>query len=690
MEPETSPGRSYPLGATVLSGGVNFSVFSKNCKSIELLLFNDVDDEHPTHVIALDKKKNCTFYYWHVFVKGIGSGQLYGYRVYGKLEPERGLCYDGWKVLLDPYARAVCVGKNYERAAAIRPGNNCSQAMKCAVVDTDLYEWEGDEPLHYPYTRSVIYELHVGGFTRHPSSGVSPEKRGTFAGLIEKIPYLKQLGITAVELLPVQQFDVQDAPQSHSNYWGYSPIAFFAPHFGYSSCKDPLGPVNEFRDMVKALHRAGIEVILDVVFNHTAEGNRNGPTFSFKGFENKAYYIIDPKDGSYANYSGCGNTLKTHHSIVRRYVLDCLHYWVTYMHVDGFRFDLASVFSRDEKGVPMENPPILWTIESEPELAGTKIIAEAWDAAGLYQVGSFIGHRWAEWNGKFRDDIRMFMKGDSGKLSDFIHRLTGSRDLYLDKNRDPNRSINFITSHDGFTLNDLVSYNIKHNKNNGEENRDGQDENYSWNCGQEGETQDSAINTLRLRQIKNFFTILMLSQGTAMMQMGDEVRRTQYGNNNAYCQDNEISWFDWTAVEKNSGLLAFVKKLIRLNLTHDVFQENNFWTNTEHGKSPRITWHGVRLSRPDWSDDSHTIAFTLHHKKSKERFHVMINAYWQALSFELPPLPSLKGHRWHRLLDTALPAPEDFPDVSPPYDEDNYIVQPRAIVILENTGTALE
>ncbi|ACF15108.1 glycogen debranching enzyme GlgX [Chloroherpeton thalassium ATCC 35110] len=689
MEPDILPGLSYPLGATVFADGVNFSVFSKNGDYVELLFFNDVDDENPIRTIRLDPKSNRTFYYWHVFVKGIGHGQLYGYRVYGTFKPEQGFCFDGWKVLLDPYARAVCVGKNYEREAAIRSGNNCGQAMKSVVVDAKRYKWDGDKPLHYPYTRSIIYEMHVGGFTRNPNSGVAKEKRGTFAGLIEKIPYLKALGITAVELLPVQQFDEHDAPKEHTNYWGYSPIAFFAPHFEYSSRKDPLGPVDEFRDMVKALHKTGIEVILDVVFNHTAEGNRSGPIFSFKGFENKAYYILTAENNSYANYSGCGNTLKTHHSIVRRLIMDCLHYWVTYMHVDGFRFDLASVFSRDEDGVPMQNPPILWSIESDPWLAGTKIIAEAWDAAGLYQVGSFVGHRWAEWNGRFRDDIRMFMKGDARKLTDFVNRITASPDLYSEKSRDPNRSINFITCHDGFTLNDLVSYNVKHNENNSENNLDGQKENYSWNCGEEGQTQNEAINQLRLRQIKNFFTLLMISQGTAMMQMGDEIRRTQYGNNNAYCQDNDMNWFDWDAVKKNTELLAFVKNLIRMNLTHEIFQETTFWTDKENRKSPRITWHGVHLSQPDWSDDSHSIAFTLNHEESRSQFHVMINAYWEPLSFELPPLPGMRGRRWHRVLDTALSAPDDFPETPPAFDHDSYVVEDRSIVILGHTGRAL-
>ncbi|NTU50048.1 MAG: glycogen debranching protein GlgX, partial [Desulfobulbaceae bacterium] len=577
MVSDIQPGRSYPLGATVFPDGVNFSVFSKNCHSIDLLLFDDADAVAPFRVIHLDPVLNKTFYYWHVFVKGIGSGQIYGYRAYGPYSPADGERYDGWKVLLDPYSREVAVGKNYDRHAAIRPGDNCAHAMKSVVVDCKTYDWEGDEPLRHQFSKTVIYEMHVGGFTRHPNSGISAEKRGTYAGLIEKIPYLQELGVTAVELLPIQQFDEQDAPSPHRNYWGYSPICFFAPHAGYSSRRHPLGPVDEFRDMVKALHRAGIEVILDVVFNHSAEGNENGPTFCFRGLENKAYYLLEKDRSKYANFSGCGNTIKANHSIVRRMILDSLRYWASVMHVDGFRFDLASVMARGEEGEPLANPPILWSIESDPILAGTKIIAEAWDAAGLYQVGSFVGHRWAEWNGRFRDDTRQFMKGDLDNVKRISDRICASPDLYEQPEREPNRSINFITSHDGFTLNDLVSYNEKHNEDNGEENRDGSDYNFSWNCGVEGSTDNPEIEALRLRQIKNFLTILMVSQGTPMLLMGDEIRRTQLGNNNAYCQDNELSWFDWSAIEKQGDLLNFVKQLIHFNLTREIFQDARFW-----------------------------------------------------------------------------------------------------------------
>ena len=433
--------------------------------------------------------------------------------------------------------------------------------MKSVVVDPHAYDWEGDTPLRRPASRIIIYEMHVAGFTRHPNSGVSEKNRGTFAGLIEKIPYLQQLGITAVELLPVFQFDIQDAPPGRVNYWGYAPVSFFAPHQGYSSSRHPLAPVNEFRDMVKALHRAGIEIILDVVFNHTAEGDHRGPTLSLRGLENSVYYMLERDRSRYANYSGTGNTLNANHPVVRRMIVDSLRYWVEEMHVDGFRFDLASILDRDQSGNLMPNPPVLWDIESDPVLAGTKLIAEAWDAAGLYQVGSFIGDSWREWNGRFRDDVRSFFRGDDGSVGVVADRLLGSPQIYGHRKREAEESVNFVTCHDGFTLNDLVSYNQKHNEANCENNQDGSNDNRSWNCGVEGPTSDPAIESLRNRQVKNFLTVTLLSLGLPMISMGDEVRRTQQGNNNVYCQENETSWFDWSLFAKHSDVHRFVTML---------------------------------------------------------------------------------------------------------------------------------
>ncbi|MBL8134626.1 MAG: glycogen debranching protein GlgX [Anaerolineae bacterium] len=683
MASKPLPGRSFPLGATVYPDGVNFSVFSKNCERVELLLFDHGRYDKPARVIPFDPKRNKTFYYWHMFVPGLQSGQVYAYRVHGPMVPEVGFRFDGSKVLVDPYARGVIMD-NYDRGAATRFGeDNCAVAMKSVVVDPGDYDWEGDRPLQIPYTRSIIYEMHVGGFTKHPSSGVTPELRGTYLGLIEKIPYLKELGITAVELLPVQQFDPQDKPfTAHSNYWGYTPFAFFAPHAAYASDGHPLAAVNEFREMVKALHKAGIEVILDVVYNHTAEGNENGPWISYRGFENRAYYILAPDNRYYMNYSGCGNSFNANHSIVRRLIMDSLRYWVSEMHVDGFRFDLAAVLSRDEWGNPLPSPPILWEIESDPVLAGTKIIAEAWDAGGLYQVGSFIGHRWAEWNGKFRDDVRKFIKSDSGLVSALASRILASPDLYGDAGRAINRSINFITCHDGFTLNDLVSYNQKHNDANGEDNHDGESSNNSWNSGWEGPSTDPEIERLRERQIRNFLAIMLVSQGTPMLLMGDEVRRTQMGNNNAYGQDNEISWFDWTLVEANQGLLRFTAGLIHFVQTHRFFQVESFYSTLEEDHQLAFTWHGAQLHQPDWGSNSRTLAFSLGHDHSREYLHVMINAYWEPIRFELPPLQA--GERWSRIVDTSLPPPNDFCERGKHaiIDANEYIANDHTVVVL--------
>jgi isoamylase len=562
--------KSFPLGATILPGGTNFSVFAKHSTAAQLLLFEDVNAAKPSRVIDLDSRMNRTYHYWHVFVPGIASGQIYAYRIAGPFDPERGLRFDPDKILLDPYAKCIARPAGRSREAARHRGDNCTAALRNVVVETGAYDWEGDAPLGRPLVKTIIYEMHVGGFTRHPSSGVAPTKRGTYAGLIEKIPYLQDLGISAVELLPVFAFDEEDGPPGLGSYWGYQPLSFFAPHPGYSSRPDPLGGLDEFRDMVKALHRAGIEVILDVVYNHTAEGKEDGSTICFRGLANENYYILARDKSSYADYTGCGNTLNANEPIVRRLILDSLRYWVSEMHVDGLRFDLASILARDQEGRPMASPPILWDIESDPILADVKLIAEAWDAAGLYQVRHFVGDGWKEWNGKFRDDIRAFLKGDNGTARAVAFRLTGSPDVYEHEQREAEQSINFVTCHDGFTLNDLVSFNTKHNEANGEGNRDGADDNLSWNCGVEGPSTDPEVERLRNRQIKNFFTLTLLATGTPMLLMGDEVRRTQCGNNNAFCQNNEISWFDWTLVEKHADLHRFVRHLIALRMNRDL------------------------------------------------------------------------------------------------------------------------
>ena len=678
------PGTSYPLGANVYPDGVNFSLFSQHAEAIELLLFDSPNDAQPIKIIKL----NQTFFYWHVFVQGITAGQIYAYRAYGQFDPERGYRFDNSKVLLDPYARVIVNTENYSRDAASVPGDNCAQALKAVVIDPSIYDWEDDQPPRTPYSTSVIYELHVGGFTAAPNSDVTPEKRGTYAGIIEKIPYLKELGITAVELLPVHQFDPQDVRPGLTNYWGYSTISFFAPHRGYCSQEDPLTVVDEFRDLVKALHKEGIEVILDVVFNHTAEGNDQGPTLCYRGLDNQTYYILDDDPTYYKNYSGCGNSFKGNHPIVGRLILDSLRYWVQEMHVDGFRFDLATVLSRDVYGQPISDDggsmSVLSVIEADPVLAGTKLIAEAWDAAGLYGVGKFVelAEWFAEWNGPFRDDVRRFVKSDRGAVNALAARIIASPDIYSRTDTDINRSVNFITCHDGFTLNDLVSYNRKHNLANEEENCDGANDNYSWNCGEEGDCEDPEIAQLRSQQIKNFFTVLLLSQGTPMFLMGDEVRRSQKGNNNAYCQDNELSWFDWSLTKKNHGLLRFVKKLIHFIQGLEVFRIEEFLEVGSASHKPHLIWHGTYLGQPDWGEDSHTLAFSLKEPTSGEHLHVMFNAYWHPLNFELPPLAP--GKHWHRIVDTALPDLDDFTDLAkaPEIAQDSYLVTARSSVVL--------
>jgi isoamylase len=671
----SNTGRSFPLGADVLSDGVNFSVYSRQASRVDLMLFDDAAATHPARVIELDARTHRTYHYWHVSVPGIRPGQIYAYRAHGHFDPERGLRFDPTKALLDPYGRAVVVPDGYSRHTSIQYGETNTIAMKSVVVDPDVYDWEGDAPLRRP-------------FTRHPSSGVAADLRGTYAGVTEKIPYVRDLGISAVELLPVFQFDRQDCPPGLAKYWGYSPVSFFAPHAGYSSRKDALGPVDEFRDLVKALHRAGIEVILDVVYNHTAEGNSQGPTLCFRGLANEIYYILDNDRAHYANYSGTGNTLNANQSIVRRMILDSARYWVTHMHVDGFRFDLASILSRDETGRPLENPPVLWDIDSDPVLAGIKLIAEAWDAAGLYQVGSFFGDNWKEWNGRFRDDVRRFVKSDSGTVRLLAQRALGSPDIFGHQEREPEQSINFVTCHDGFTLNDLVSYNDKHNEANGEGNRDGLGTNLSWNCGFEGPTEDAAVERLRCRQVKNFIVILLTSIGTPMLQMGDEMRRTQRGNSNAYCQDNEVSWLDWSFLDRHLDLHQFVRKLIaqRLRLLSAGHEDSFGLSLNQLLRRAEIDWHGIQLGRPDWGDSSHSLALTV---RPRQRhiplwLHVMFNAYWEALDFELPLAPPAAFAGWQRWIDTSLESPEDIMDAAaaPSVPGMQYRVAPRSVAAL--------
>ena len=677
-------GSSAPLGATVTCGGVNFSLYSRDATRIELLFFDHADDALPSRIIHLDPSIHRTYHYWHVFISDAQAGQLYGYRVHGPLDPVQGMRFDPAKLLIDPYGRGVVVPGSYSREAAKQKGDNLAMAMKSVVVDPGLYDWKGDTPLHRPCSQTIIYEMHVKGFTRHPSSGVTEDTRGTFHGLIEKIPYLQDLGISAVELLPVFQFDPQDCPAGLVNYWGYAPVSFFAPHQAYSSRQDPLGAVDEFRDMVKALHRAGIEVILDVVFNHTAEGDHLGPTLSLRGLDNSAYYLLEKDKSRYANYSGTGNTLNANHPVVRRMILDSLRYWVQEMHVDGFRFDLASILARDSNGDVMSNPPVLWDIESDPVLVGTKMIAEAWDAAGLYQVGSFIGDSWKEWNGRFRDDVRSFFRADNGSLPHFADRFLGSHEVYRHKQREAEQSVNFVACHDGFTLNDLVSYNQKHNEANADDNRDGGNDNRSWNCGAEGPTTDADIERLRTRQIKNFMTVTLLSLGLPMILMGDEVRRTQLGNNNAYCHDDAANWFDWSLLEKNAEMNRFVKLITARRLLRNSGPERQRMSLTQLIREGIKGWHGVKLNQPDWSDHSHSVALSAELKDEGLIAYFIFNAYWEPLDFELSEISAGKPVSWRRWIDTFQETPEDILpwQEAPIYSQHTYHAGPRSVVVL--------
>jgi isoamylase len=680
------PGWAHPLGAIPDADGVNFSLFSQNATAVELLIFDEHDDPEPAQAIALDPKRNKTFHFWHAYLRGLKPGMHYAFRVDGPPDPAQGHRFNRNKVLLDPYARGIT--KNlWKRGDACGPDDNLVASMRGAIIDVSDYDWEGDQPLRRPLSQSVIYEVHVGSFTKSPTSGA--KHPGTFVALIEKIPHLQELGVTAVELLPVFEFDDREVLRTVDgrplrNYWGYSTMGFFAPHSAYCMRPEVGSHVREFRDMVKALHKAGIEVILDVVLNHTDEGNHQGPTFSFKGLDNSIYYHLVAADKRYyMDYSGCGNTFNCNHPIAAKFIQDCLEYWVREMHVDGFRFDEGSILSRGEDGVPLAHPPVTWNIELSEVLADTKVIAEAWDAAGLYQIGYFPGYRWAEWNGCFRDDLRRFVKGEPGLVGAVAARLAGSADIYQASGHLPLNSINFITCHDGFGLNDLVSYNEKHNLANGESNRDGINENLSWNCGAEGPTDDPAVDALRERQIKNFAALLLLGQGVPMIRAGDELRLTQRGNNNAYCQDNELNWFDWNLLEENRGLFRFWKGMIELRKRHSVLHRPRFFSGEVNERGLKdVEWHGCRLGAPGWDDaNARALAFTLGGFDGEADLHVMLNMHSEALEFEVP---SVSGRSWRRAVDTALPSPDDIlpPGREKAVDGGVYRVESRGVVVL--------
>ena len=684
---ELSPGNPLPLGPSTLREGVNFAVVSETATSATLVLFRPGKEE-PVLEFPLDPILNRTGNIWHALLEGVHPEIEYGFR-FGRSPNEDPQFYpfDPDTVLLDPYCRAT----SRDWPWGVKPPG---RRLRSAVADAS-FDWGFDKPLRIPLADTIIYELHVRAFTRHPSSGVKCP--GTFRSLTEKIPYLRELGVTAVELMPVCEFNEAEIERRNPasgdplvNLWGYHPIAFFAPNAAYSEGGHAREAALEMKEMVRAFHSAGLEVILDVVFNHTGEGGRDGPLLSFRGIDNPLYYMLQPDSGAYLDYTGCGNTLNCAHAAVREMVLDVLRYWVSEYHVDGFRFDLASALGRGANGEVLANPPLLERIVDDPCLANVKLIAEAWDAAGLYQVGRFPAYRrWAEWNGKFRDDVRRFVKGDPGMASSLAARLTGSADLYQSSERQPTHSINFITSHDGFTLHDLVAYQEKHNEENGEGNRDGSSDNLSWNCGAEGPTEDAEIRKLRARQTRNLAALLMISHGVPMILYGDETGRSQKGNNNAYCQDNELTWMNWDLNSAQRALFRFFKNLIRFRRSHRVLRPERFVAGTA-AQRVEMHWHGTRLGQADWSPQSRVLALHLqgHGEDGTDDVFVMANAYWEELRFALPPLT---GRRWARFVDTSFDPPQDICEPGQETllaDQSSYGVGGRSIVLLAGSPSA--
>jgi len=692
--PDVRVGAPLPLGTSESNGGGNFAFFSRHATRVRLELFDRPEDKTPARRIDLDPVRNRTGDVWHIWVDGIRTGQLYAYRVDGPYEPKEGHRFNFAKLLLDPFATAISRFDNWDfgqdlgydasapgRDLACSTVDNAAHMPKC-VFTHEHFDWHDDRPLRHPWSKTVIYETHVRGFTIHPNSGV--EHPGAYRGLIEKIPYLQELGVTAVELMPVHEFNEHEAPRINpqtgkpvSNYWGYNPVAFFAPKASYSSAGGLGQQKLEFKEMVRELHRAGIEVILDVVFNHTAEGNQLGPTLCFRGMDNAIFYTLADDKRYYKDYTGTGNTINANHPVVRDHILAALRYWMVEMHVDGFRFDLASVLGRDRSGKLLADAPLLERIAEDPILRDIKIVAEAWDAAGAYQVGSFSDRRWAEWNGRYRDDVRRFWRGDEGMLGLFANRICGSADIYTGSGKGPEGSINYVTCHDGFTLNDLVSYRDKHNQANGEGNHDGTDANFSQNYGVEGETTDAAIEALRKRQIKNFLLTMFISRGVPMLLGGDEIRRTQGGNNNAYCQDNETSWYDWSYLEKRRDIFRFARGMIAFRRAHPVLSKERFYSDAE------IHWFGPHGGSPNWSDPKEKQFACLIYEEDQHSICLMFNAGTDAVEFGLPPAPP--GSQWHLAVDTSRESPQDLLAHSEePLCEDPqaYLLGPRSSAIL--------
>lgn len=693
---DVQAGNPLPIGGAHQYGdGVNFVLFSRHATRVRLELYQKADDPSPSKIIDLDPARHRTGDVWHVWLRGVSVGQLYGYRIEGPYQPEQGHRFNPQKLLLDPYARAISGVEDWDFLAArgydssnpladlsISTVDDAATTPKCIFTD-DHFDWETDAPPKHSASDMVIYETHVRGFTIHPSSEVAYP--GTFIGLTEKIPYLVDLGVTAVELMPVTEFNEYESNRINPvtkeklrNYWGYNPVAFFAPKQTYSIPAPQRRQTLEFREMVKVFHRAGIEIILDIVLNHTAEGDETGPTFSLRGIENSIFYMLQENGCRYyKDFTGVGNTLNANHPVVRELVKNVLRYWVMHMHVDGFRFDLASVLGRDEHGNILRNAPLLEDIAEDPILRDIKIIAEAWDAGGAYQVGSFSTHRWAEWNGRFRDDVRRFWIGDAGMMGALANRICGSSDLYRESGKGPASSLNFITSHDGFTLNDLVSYKQKHNHENGESNRDGSDANYSDNCGMEGPSDDPVVEGMRIRLIKSFLLTLFVSRGVPMLLGGDEFRRTQHGNNNAYCQDNEVSWFDWSLAEKHKDIHRFTRGMIAFRRAHPVLRRQTFYSDAD------IKWFAPDGGIPHWTDERHKSFACLILGQAEPDLFLMFNADTRSVDFAIPSLPA--GKIWRLAVDTSRSAPDDIFEAGKEPSMQGQItfrVEPRSSAIL--------
>jgi glycogen operon protein len=680
-------GKPFPFGATPVPGGVNFSIFSRHAISCVLVLFHHGQQEPLAELPFPDEFRIGNVFAMIVFDVDYEHVE-YGYRMRGPYTPRQGHRFDSNKVLLDPYAKAVS-----GRDMWGEPPNFENPYQPRARLVYDDFDWEADRPLEIPIEDLIIYEMHVRGFTRHPSSGV--KHPGTFAAIREKIPYLKHLGVNCIELMPICEFDEFDNPNYNTltgerlmNYWGYNTVAFFAPKAGYAATGRLGMQVDEFKALVKELHRNRIEVVLDMVFNHTAEGNGRGPTLSFRGIDNQTYYMLAP-DGRYLNFSGTGNTMNCNNPVVRSMVLDCLRYWASEYHIDGFRFDLASILGRDQNGMPLANPPLLESLAHDPILAKCKLIAEAWDAGGLYQVGTFPAYqRWAEWNGKYRDTIRRFLKGDAGIISEVAQRLQGSPDLYGE--RGAWASINFVTCHDGFTLRDLVSYNQKHNESNGENNADGTNDNYSWNCGREGETDDPEVNGLRMKLMKNAVALLMVSRGVPMILMGDEAGHTKCGNNNTYAYDNDLNWLHWTQLKSSAELFRFFRYCIMFRKAHPMIRSRtHLQRNPNEVGYPPVSWHGTQAWRPEWEPQTRTLALMLCGESGRssaaqdDYVYVAMNAHWEAHLFELPVLP--KQMRWHLFADTSATTSEDIwqPGKEPLLADQQFMrMEPRSVTIV--------